>query len=488
MARMAAFRFTVMADEELTAAFRRHTGARRFAYNRCLQMAKEGLDHKRRHPTTTVPWSGFDLINAFNTWKRSEDAGRLFSVDSAGTAQLADMGLFWRDEVCAQVFEEAAVDLGRSLRSFSASKKAVRQGKQTKKVGFPRYVKKGTRKESFRLRNRTSANGRSSIRIGEHGPRSITLPFIGPAAVREDTRRLRRLLRPGEDGSGRARICYATVCEHRGRYVVVVACELPELHPEMRHDPARVPSGRSFVGVDRGLKSYAVAAWSDGSELLRVDAPRPLGRAMVEMRRASRSLSRKVAGSSNRKKAAKRLNLLHARIADQRSDFLHRLSSSLVKTHDAICLEDLAVSNLIRNPCLARPIADAAWGTLARQIAYKSAWYDTVLVVAPRFFPSTKTCSGCGWVRDDMRLGDRVFACRRCGLAIDRDRNAAANLAAWAEAECARRAQAPDREALGRVTNACGGGSAGRWLAGGATTPATSPGEKKQEPTRAGAA
>ena len=149
-------------------------------------------------------------------------------------------------------------------------------------------------------------------------------------------------------------------------------------------------------------------------------------------------------------------------MADQRTHFLHQISTGLVKTHDRLCLEDLTVANLMRNPHLARSIADAAWGELRRQLTYKAAWYGTELVVAPRFFASTRTCSACRELHEPMTLAQRVFRCEGCGLRVDRDINAADNLAAWAEAAHAAAAQVPDPEARGRVINAPGGNGSAR--------------------------
>jgi len=484
MARMAAFRFTALDNPRLTEEVRRHIGARRFAYNRCLEAVKYSLEQRRVRPDIEVPWSRYSLINWWNHWKRSEDAGCLFAVDPSGGAELVDQGLSWRNEVCAQVFEEAAVDLGRALVAFSASKKGGRRGER---VGFPHFQKKSQGLESFRLRNKVSSRGRSSIRLGEKGPRSLTLPVIGLVAVRGDTRRLRRMLRPGSHGVPRAKICSATVSLQRGRIVVTLTCELADLHEEMRH---RSEEGdhRSFVGVDRGLSHLVVVAGSDRSEWGRIDPPRHLVAAGPALARASRSLSRKVPGSANRTKARARLGRLHMRVANRRHDFTHRLSSQIAKTHGAICIEDLAVKNMVKNHHLARSINDAAWGDLGSQLRYKAEWYGATLVVAPRFFASTKTCSSCGWVWQAMTLAERVFACQHCGLVADRDTNAAANLAAWGEAEHCSANQAPDPEARGRVTRACGGRSAGHHLGDGGTAPESPDPGKKQEPVAAPAA
>jgi putative transposase len=175
----------------------------------------------------------------------------------------------------------------------------------------------------------------------------------------------------------------------------------------------------------------------------------------------------------------------HAQVADRRRDFLHRTSTRLVKTHDGLCVEDLAIQNLVRNRHLARAISDAGWGEFARLVAYKASWYHCELVVAPRFFASTKTCSGCGRFKESMALSERQFRWAGCGLVIDRDTNAAANLAIWGEAEFVSATQVPDPQARGRVTNARGGRSADRHDGDGGTAPGNPLGGKKQEPTRA---
>jgi putative transposase len=127
------------------------------------------------------------------------------------------------------------------------------------------------------------------------------------------------------------------------------------------------------------------------------------------------------------------LSRQHARIADVRRHFLHGVSSQLVQTHDRLCLEDLAVANLITNRRLTRSIGDVAWAEFARQLTYKAAWFGAELIVCDRWFASSKICSVCGNVARQMGLAERTFCCAGCGLVIDRDRNAAANLAAWAE-------------------------------------------------------
>ncbi len=251
------------------------------------------LAAKRIDPETVVPWSGYSLINWFNAWKKTGAAGRRFAVDSQGCVELVDVGLSWRKEVCALVFEEAAIDLGRGLAAFSASRRGERKGAR---VGFPRAKKKGRAPGTFRLRSKVSSSGTPSIRVGEEGARSVTLPFIGFVALREDTRALRRLLRPDASGLPRARICAATVTEHRMRFVITLSVEAPDLHAQRRRRPGRSPQG--FVGIDRGLSSYVVAATADGNEVAKVSAPQPLERSLA--RSAGLAGRSRVANSARR--------------------------------------------------------------------------------------------------------------------------------------------------------------------------------------------
>ena len=488
---MTSFRFTIGSDDGLDAVLWRHAGAARFAYNQGRRFVVDGLAERERVAEAArcegatpreaearasaidVPWSGFDLINAFNAWKRSP---------AAGAAPGRPVGLVWRHEVCAQVFEEAAVDLGRGLDAYSKSKRGEHKGRR---VGFPARKRKRRCRESFRLRNKIGKGGKATIRVGEDEPRTVTLPVIGAVRVLEDTRRLRRLLRPGADGTPRARVWFATVAPHRGRWVMTLNVEAPDLHQSMRHGQRHDGDHGGFVGVDRGLSAWVVAASADGIERHRRPAPKALAQALPKLRSANRRASRKQPHSNNRRKANDKLNRIHGRVADIRRHAAHQVTTGLVKTHDRLCVEDLAVVNMVRNRHLARSVADAAWGELARQLTYKTAWYGGEVVVASRWFPSSKTCSACGRVNHDLDLSQRIFRCdsaiEGCGLVIDRDLNAAVNLAAWAEAEHSSAAQAPDPQAGGRVTNACGGTGAGHRTRGGGTGPAT-PAGKKQEP------
>jgi putative transposase len=486
------FRFALEPTPAQEQVLARWAGASRFAYNECLRLVTDALAAKRTDSQVRVPWSGFDLINAFNAWKRSEAAGRVFAVAPDGTATQQVTGVAWRHEVAAQVFEEAAVDLGRALAAYAEAK----AGRRKDRIGFPRRKKKGRCRDSFRLRNKRGSGGNFTIRVGVGHPRSVTLPRIGLVRVHDDTRRLRRLLRFVEHVdpkkrerivAARAKVLFATVSRHADRWYISLNIEAPDLYPQTRHPQRCDQDHGGWVGLDRGLAAFAVVATSDGVEVGRFQPPRPLVRRLGRLRRRCRALSRTQLRSRNRAKVARRLAKEHARIADTRRSFLHEVSSQLVKTHDRLCLEDLAVANLVRNKHLARAIADAGWTELARQLIYKQAWHGGQIMIADRWLPSTRTCSRCGLVKQRMGLAERVFACDCCGLIVDRDRNAAANLAAWAERH---HAQVPDRQAGGRVINASGGEGAGRRRGDGATSPGEggtdAPALAGAEDTRAG--
>ncbi len=449
----------------------RHVGAARFAYNQCLRLhlnarAGRGGAHKGEYAAdvgAAVPWSGFDLINAFNAWKRSPGAGRRFVVDTGGVVEVETTGLAWRTEVLAQVFEEAAVDLGRALSAWTDSGQGGGAGRRAR---HPRFKKKTTT-GSFRVRNKVSG-ARAGIRVGGDRARQVTLPKIGTLRVRDDTRRLRRMI-----AKGRARILFATVSRGAGRWWIALTVEAADLHPDVQHRTRAGDDTSGWVGVDRGLTALVVAATAEGEQMLRVDdAPRALKTAARQTRRLSRAVARKQKGSSNRARAAARLARHHARVRARRLHFLHQVSGALVKTHDRLALEDLNIAGMLTNHHLAAAISDAAWGELARQITYKQAWAGGQVLHVDRWFASSKTCSGCGHHDKDLTLAVRVYRCVVCGLVIDRDLNAAANLAAWATDHTrGPAALAGDRQADGPVTNAHRRDGSGPRTSAGETSP-----------------
>lgn len=438
LTRHTTMRFTLQPTAAQEQNLWRHAGAARFGFNQALRLVKDGLEARKADSHVRVPWSGFDLINAFNRWKRSSAAG----VDERGNP-----GLPWRGEVTQQVFEEAAVDLGRGLQSFSSRRKAG-----SRAAGFPRFKKRSDPRQSFRIRNKTTG-GKATIEIGSAGQvRSIRLPKIGVLVVRECTRKLRRMLR-GE----RAKILFATISHHTGgRWIVCLNLEAAALHPALRHDGGGTSAAP--VGIDRGLRTFAVLADATGRELERIDAPRPLRKELRRLRKLSRSVSRKKKGSQNRRRARMRLAGLHQRIGNVRRAFVHRESSRLAQTHGHLVLETLSTAGLMRTR-MARSLADSAWAMFAQVLGYKLAWRGGRLTLADRFFPSTRRCSACGHVGEAVTLSERRFRCSSCRHEVDRDTNAAACLAQYPGVQWP-----PVAAKQAETRNVCREESAGAWV------------------------
>ena len=292
----------------------------------------------------------------------------------------------WAREVSKCAPQESLRNLDQAFANFWRARKEGRA------VGFPKFKKKG-RHDSFRLTG--------SIRVAA---RAVALPRLGAMRTKERT-----------DVKGR--ILSATVSREADRWYVALTVERERPEPRPVQGPA--------VGVDLGLSCFAVL--SDGTI---EKAPKPFEALLKNLKRRSRRHARKLKGSSNRRKSALRLARLHRRIRNIRKDFLHKLTTRLAKTKSAIVVEDLCVRGMVRNRHLSRSISDAGWAEFRRMLEYKTRWYGSTLVVAPRAYLSTRRCSVCGQVGPRVPLDVRVFHCSACAFECDRDLNAAKNLEA----------------------------------------------------------
>ena len=191
------------------------------------------------------------------------------------------------------------------------------------------------------------------------------------------------------------------------------------------HTVKALPQLDKAVGIDAGITS--LIASSDGEK---VANPKHFKRLRFKLRQAQKALSRKVKGSNNREKAKLMVARIQVAIADARKDFLHKLTTRLIRENQTIAVEDLAVKNMMKNRFLSAAIADASWAELVRQLEYKAAWYGRTLVKIDRWFPSSKRCGHCGHVVDKLPLDVREWDCPECGTHHDRDINAANNILA----------------------------------------------------------
>lgn len=297
----------------------------------------------------------------------------------------------WLAEVSAVVLQQALADANTAYRNFFASIKGKRKGP---KVGPPRFRSKRDRAQSIRFtkaaRFKVLPNGR------------LRLPGIGDVLVRWS----REL--PSEPSS------VTVTVDAAGRYHASFVVDAP--------DQPLPPTSRE-VGIDLGLAHFAVL--SDGTK---VDAPRIARKAQAKLAKAQKELARRQKGSKNREKSRRKVARAHARVANTRRDWLHKLSTTVVRENQLIAVEDLAVSGLARTR-LARSVHDAGWSTFVAMLAYKARRAGRTFVRIDRWFPSTRACSVCGAIGEAKPLHVREWTCG-CGTTHDRDVNAARNILA----------------------------------------------------------
>lgn len=403
----------------------RWAGVSRFVFNQGLALSRQRQDARRwleRQFTPDVAKqvrglaSRNALIPAFNTWKSSEQSkGRRL----------------WLDDVSKFVREEALVDVATAYKNWFESLSGIRAGQRARP---PRFKKKGRAVESFRLRQPSGGNGTTSgIRFAPatddgSSARAVWLPGgLGWAKLAQNPRKVRRMVE-----KGRFKIAGATVSYRHGRWQVSVYGKAAAFHPA-RQERAKdaTTRGRARVGVDLGVRTQATVADEHGQVILEQPGVKALDTQLRKLRRASRAYARTKRRSKGRQRAARRLARIHTRVVGLRRNALHQLTSELATTQSSVTIEDLDVAAMLRSGRGARGVADQTFGEFRRQLSYKADWYGTELVVADRWFASSKTCSACGHVHRELPRGAARWACPACGVVHDRDVNAAVNLARW---------------------------------------------------------
>jgi putative transposase len=388
------FRFEMEpTSPEQPARIAQHFGARRFAYNWALAQVKANLDARTTDPTVPLlPWNLYDLRR---TWNRAKQ-------------QAAP---WWR--ACSkEAYASGIADLVAALGNWSDAKQGRRVGGP---VGFPRF--KSRRGDRGRVRFTTGA-----MRL-EPDRRHLVLPVIGRLRSKENTRRLERLV-----AKGRARVLSMTLREQGGRlYVSIQAI--------VAHTPRTPAEPDSRCGIDLGIGTeWAVIAHHDDGTIERIAHPAQWAAVQTERRRVARQGSRRTVGSRGQRQASTKLAALDRRAANLRTNQIHTLTTTLARRYGTIVIEDLDVAAMgqsMGRRAFRRSVYQAGLGKVRPTLAYKCAATSGTLVVADRWFASSKTHHGCGGYLADLKLDQRVWVCPGCGDLVDRNANAALNLRDW---------------------------------------------------------
>lgn len=375
-----AYKVELVIGNKQTSVLNKHAGAARWTYNWGLSNWIRLYEERK----STVAGTTEKIGKVTSSWDLHKRLVQLKNLP------FEDGGVPWLYDVSSRVMVYALDDLQRAYENTFAR---LAQGK---KVGFPRFKSKHKSRKSFRL------GGCFTVE-----PKRIRLPNIGWVKLAE-------VGYIPEDANIRS----VTVSEKAGRWFVSVLTEVEQ--------PAVAPNTDGPVlGIDLGIN--ALATLSDGTVY---ENPRPLKKVLGAIKKLSKRMSRQQRGSNRRRKTKARLAKVHARAANIREDGIHKMTTEVVRTKrpSVIVLENLNVHGMMRNRSLAGSVADASFGEIRRQFQYKSVLSGGGLVLADRYYPSSKRCSGCGFVKGVMGLGERVFTCGSCGLTANRDYNASLNL------------------------------------------------------------
>lgn len=322
-------------------------------------------------------------------WKRQFEAGGKPSAKALKKQfnAIKREQFAWVYEVTKCAVEGAFMDLAKAFKNFFEGHQAGR------KVGFPKFKAKKRSREGFYLAN-------DKFDVSGHW---LKVPKLGLVNMAEKLRFAGKILS-------------AYITRTADWWFVSITVDLPDA----KQIP---PSGQ--VGIDLGINRLATL--SDGSVF---ENQKPLRSLLSQVKRLNRSLSRKQKGSKNREKARRKLARLHYRIVCIREDMLHKATTALAEQYGFIGVESLHVKGMMKNHALAQALGDVALGTFSRFLAAKVEARNGTVQAVGRFYPSSKTCSRCGWEKPDLTLADRVFVCEGedCGFTLDRDWNAAINI------------------------------------------------------------
>ncbi len=394
-----AFTFALDPTREQAAQIARFFGARRFAFNWTLAQITADLVRYRETGESGIPPSFYGLRKRWNAEKDTVCVN-------------ADTGDVWWSEISKEVFADGVRGATDAYWRWQRSRSGKIVGRR---VGFPRFKKRGQDRDRLSFTT-------GPMRL-EPDRRHLTLPVLGTLRTHENTRRLERLI-----ALKRAKVLGVTVSRRGDRNVAAVrVC--------VTRRQVSVAPPDSVVGVDVGVRRLATVATTN-EVIGELANPQALERRLSELRRFQRQRGRRTRGSRRYRETAAKIRRLHSEVANQRQHTIHVFTTTLAKTHGVIVVEALDVASLLQQKgqpgarSRRRSLSDAALGEIRRQFRYKCSWYGSTLIEADRFFPSSKTCHGCGHVQQIGR--SEHWTCDECSSSHQRDDNAAINLARWA--------------------------------------------------------